>query len=158
MKKIIAIVLLLAGLVEAQNYQPISDGKDYGKGISQKDTVSVSSLLTFPEKYIGKTVTVKGNITDVCEKRGCWIKLSGDKPYQTITVKVNDGEIVFPLEAKGKPAVAEGKFEVIELSLEQTKKYLAHKAEEEGKKFDSESVTEPLKIYRIKGSGARIAE
>lgn len=128
----------------------------YGKGITLSDTVEVSELLDNPEAYEGKAVLIRGNVVDVCQKRGCWIEVGGDRPYEKITVKVNDGEIVFPLSAKGNHAVVEGMVERIELTEEQAVKWKTHQAEERGETFDPASVSGPFTIWRIKGVGAEI--
>ena len=128
----------------------------YGKDITLSDTIQVSEILDNPEAYEGKAVLIRGNVVDVCQKRGCWIEVSGDRPYEKITVKVNDGEIVFPLSAKGSHAVVEGMVERIELTEEQALKWKTHQAEERGETFDPASVTGPLTIWRIKGVGAEI--
>ena len=72
-----------------------------------------------PDDYVGKTVKVEGLITDVCPKRGCWINVAGDKEFQTIKLKVDDGVIVFPLSAQGEEVDAERIFEKMELSKEE---------------------------------------
>ncbi|HID37952.1 MAG TPA: DUF4920 domain-containing protein [Calditrichaeota bacterium] len=146
------------GLILTVNADELPKGKDLGQGITLKDIVKISDILANPDAWVGKKVLVEGQIVDVCKKRGCWMELASDQQYQTIKVKVKDGEIVFPLGARGKKALAEGTVEKIELDMEQTIKYLKHKAEEEGKEFDSKSVTEPLVFYRIKGTGARILQ
>ena len=81
---------------------------------------------------------------------------SDDEEFKEIRIKVVDGVIVFPLEAKGRRAIAEGEFVKIELTLEQTVAYRKHHAEEHGEEFDPSSVTEPLTYYQIKGTGAVI--
>jgi hypothetical protein len=129
----------------------------YGKPLTGSDTVEISELLSHPDAYLDKVVRVEGLVTGVCEKRGCWMSLaSDDEEFQEIRIKVDDGVIVFPLEAKGRRAIAEGVFTKIEMSLEQTVAYRKHHAEEHGEEFDPSSVTEPLVFYQIKGSGAVI--
>ena len=154
----IPIVLLTAFFAFTSKADELPKGKDLGKGITLNKTVKISTILAKPDEWLGKKVLVEGQIVDVCKKRGCWMELASDKEYQTIKIKVKDGEIVFPLEARGKKALAEGTVEKIELTMEQTIKYLKHRAEEEGKEFDPESVKEPLVFYRIKGTGARIIQ
>ncbi len=159
MQQIIKVaVLLTMGLFLVLNADELPKGKDLGKGITLNKTVKISKIMDKPGEWVGKKVLVEGQIVDVCKKRGCWMELASDKQYQTIKIKVKDGEIVFPLEARGKKALAEGTVEKIELTLEQTRKYLQHQAEEEGKEFDPETVKEPLVLYRIKGTGARILQ
>jgi len=132
-------------------------GKSYGKPLTGSDTVAIGELLANPDQYMGKTVRVQGVITGVCEKRGCWMSLgSKDEDFQEIRIKVDDGVIVFPVEAMGKTAVAEGTLAKVEMTLEQTVAYKQHHAEEHGEEFDPASVTEPLVYYQIKGTGAVI--
>ena len=128
----------------------------YGKGITLTEQTLLSEIMASPEKYKGKQVLLSGTIVEVCAKRGCWVDLSGDKEFQKIQVKVKDGEIVFPLSAKGNNALVEGIVEKLELTKKQSIKYQSHQAEEKGIEFDSTSVTGPMTIWRIKGLGAEI--
>jgi len=132
------------------------NSKILGQGISLKDTTKISTLLAHPEKYIGKTVLVKGRVVDVCKKRGCWMEIASDKEFQSIRVKVKDGEIVFPLEAKGKLALVQGVFEKLVISKAQLIKSLKHHAKEHGEPFDSTKITKGKIIYRLRGLGAKI--
>jgi len=70
--------------------------------------MAVSAILENPEDFLGKPVQITGKVVDVCPNRGCWIDVSSDTPYKTITVKVDDGVIVFPITVKGKNVMAEG--------------------------------------------------
>jgi len=128
----------------------------YGKGITLTEQTLLSTIMDAPEKYDGKQVLLSGTIVEVCPKRGCWVDLSGDKEFEKIQVKVKDGEIVFPLSAKGSEALVEGVVEKLELTKDQAIRYKAHEAEEKGMEFDSTSVTGPLTIWRLRGLGAEI--
>ena len=83
-------------------------GKKYGKALTLKETTKISEILAKPEAYNGKRLLVEGSIVDVCKERGCWIKIASDKEFESLTFKVDDGVIVFPLDAKGKKAHGEG--------------------------------------------------
>lgn len=126
----------------------------YGQADVNAQVVSLSELLKAPEQYEGKTVRIEGVVAEVCPMRGCWMDVAQDG--QKIRVKVNDGEIVFPLSAAGHPATAVGVVEKIELSKEKAINWLAHEAEEKGQPFDSTQVTGPIVLWRIKGVGATI--
>jgi hypothetical protein len=82
--------------------------KPLGKPLTLRESVSIEQLLANPAVYAGKHVQVKGKVTAVCEKMGCWMALATSD--RTLRVKVNDGEIVFPKDAIGKVATAEGRF------------------------------------------------
>ena len=133
-----------------------AEGKTYGKGVTANDIVAISDLMASPDAYVGKTIRVEGLITDVCPKRGCWMDLAGEKD-QAVRIKVDDGDIVFPLDAKGKKAVAEGVFTKIELTKEQALANAKHLSEEKGEAFDPEKAKDlSTVIYQIKGVGAVI--
>jgi len=130
--------------------------KSFGTGVTLKETTKISKILSAPEKYVGKKVLVEGRVVDVCKKRGCWMEIASDKEFETIKVKVTDGEIIFPIEGKGRLSFVEGTVEKLELSKEQLIKSMKHYAEEEGREFDPTTVTEGKAIYRIRGLGAKI--
>jgi hypothetical protein len=132
------------------------DKVKYGKEITLEEKTKISEILEDAESFLDKTVLVEGEILDVCPMAGCWIELSSDVEDEKIKVKVKDGEIVFPMEAKGSTALVEGKVYKIELSKERAIKYYEHLADEKGEKFDPSTVTGPVTIYQIKGIGAEI--
>lgn len=136
-----------------------ADGKKYGKTIDLKEKTKISEVLSKPEKYMGKKVLVEGTVVNVCEKRGCWIELSSDKKYETIKVKVNDGEIVFPMESKGKTALVEG--ELYSIESKETKEHKENCTEDKTNCSDDKSKSEcsdhkPGTTYLLKGIGAVI--
>ena len=143
-------VLALAALFAA----PAFAATKYGKGVSEATPVKLSELMAKPDDYVGKVVKVEGLITEVCAKRGCWINVAGDKEFQTIKIKVEDGVIVFPLTDKGKKVVAEGTFTKMELTKEQAIERAKHEAEEKGTKCDTSKITGPTTVYQIQGTGA----
>lgn len=133
-------------------------GENYGAGISESETVAITDLLADPDAYAGKNVRVEGTVTDVCPKRGCWFEMAGEKPGEKMRFKVRDGLMVFPMDAKGKYAVAEGIVHARQLSLEDTRKYLEYQAREYGKDVDPAAVTEPMTVVRLNGKGAVIRD
>lgn len=133
-------------------------GTPYGAGVKLVDATSISAILATPEPFAGKTVRVEGMIADVCPKRGCWMELAGDVAGDKLRFKVEDGAMVFPMDAKGKYAVAEGVVAITELTLEQTREYAEHQAKEYGKPYDPASITKPSRIVRLDGVGALIRD
>ena len=94
------------------------------------EAVAVETLLAAPDDYLGKTVRVDGVITGVCKKRGCWMQVTDPETGNGVRIKVDDGVIVFPYEAMGKKASAEGVFEAIALTPEQVEARAAQQAAE----------------------------
>lgn len=119
MRRILAITLLLAFFATVPTFA--GDATEYGNGVTLDHAVDVETLIGSPDDYLGKTVRVDGVITGVCKKRGCWMQVTNPDTGNGVRIKVDDGVIVFPYEAMGKKATAEGVFEAISLSPEQVK-------------------------------------
>jgi hypothetical protein len=135
-------------------------GDTFGAGVTlaATDNLAIDKLLSDPTAYKGKTVRVEGMITDVCPRRGCWMELAGDQPGQKLKFKVTDGEMVFPMDAKGRWAVAQGEVSVRDLSLEQSREYAEYQAKEMNQPYDPASVTEPMQVVMLAGTGATIRD
>jgi hypothetical protein len=133
-------------------------GDKYGNGVTMTEVISASELVARADELDGQRVRVEGKVLEVCKKAGCWMNLAGDQPGSSLRIKVTDGEIVFPTEAEGRYAVAEGLVKRMPLSLEDSRAYLAHEAEEQGREFDPATVTEAITVVRVDGLGAMIRD
>lgn len=151
LKLIFSILLFSIGLSFAQ-----TDETSYGAGITLTEKTNISDILSNPEAYLDKTVLIEGEVLEVCPMMGCWMEIKSDDGDGIIKVKVKDGEIVFPIEAKGKTALVEGTVYKIELTQEKAIQHFEHVAEEKGVEFDPSTITGPMTIYQIKGLGAEI--
>ena len=129
-----------------------------GAPLTEKKATPIPTLMKSPEKFTGKAVQVQGRITEVCQMMGCWMMLVDDKSGQMVRIKVNDGEIVFPKDASGRQAVAEGVFTKIERTREQTIAAARHEAEEQVRPFDESKITTGSVVYQIQGTGARLLD
>ncbi len=127
-----------------------------GDALTLSEITKVSEINKHPEQYVGKRVLIEGLIINVCATRGCWMDIASDVPFEKIQIKVVDGEIVFPMEAKGKTALVEGIAEELKLSKEQAISMGKHRAEEQGASFDPASITGPVSYVRVRGLGAVI--
>ncbi len=150
MKKLLVVLFLFAAV------SMYSQSENFGKEISLKEKTNISKIFETPEEFVGKTVLVEGEVLDVCAMAGCWMELKSDAENQKVKIKVKDGDIVFPVEAKGKSALVEGTVYKIELTKEEAVEYYEHVAAEQGTEFDAASVTGPITLYQIKGIGAVI--
>ncbi|MBY0503599.1 MAG: DUF4920 domain-containing protein [Bryobacteraceae bacterium] len=151
MKTLLTLIAAGALTLAAKN-------QDLGKPLTLKQPMNVGTVVSQPEPLIGKTVQVKGKVTEVCTMAGCWMALVDPETSQTLRIKVNDGEIVFPKEAIGKLALAEGTLKKMVLTKEQTIARMKHEAEETGRKFDPAKITSGMTIYQINGTGARLLD
>lgn len=148
--------LLMMLLILLISVSAFAQSEKLGKEISLTEKTNISKILAAPEDYVGKTVLIEGEVLDVCQMAGCWMELKSDAKDQKIKIKVKDGDIVFPVEAKGKNALVEGTVYKIELTKEEAIEYYEHVSAEQGTDFDASTITGPITIYQIKGLGARI--
>ena len=148
----LAVAALTASAAMAQST------KEYGKPLTLKVTTPISAILANPKAFDGKRVQVEGAIVEVCAERGCYIMIASDKEFESIRFKVEDGVIVFPMEAKGKLALAEGVVKITTLTKEQAIEQAKEMHKERGTmaKFDPSRYTGPVTDVQIAGEGARV--
>lgn len=113
--------------------------------------VTVAQVMASPEKYVGKKVQVVGNVTEVCQEKGCWVTLTdagatakGDGLFVKFTCPTEANGRVMPMESVGRPAVVEGELVIRELTQDEARHY----AEDAGKS--------PAEIAKIVGPQKRV--
>ena len=148
--RVFCAVLMVCSLAGAQT--------KLGKPLTLKEATPVEKVMASPDQYVGKVVQVKGKVVDLCQMMGCWMNLADPASGKMVRIKVQDGEIVFPKEAMGKMAIAEGRFVKLELTREQAVARARHEAEENKRRFDPTTVTGPVTMYQIAGAGAVILD
>lgn len=138
---------LMAAALLALAVPVIAEETKLGAGVTLKEATPIAAIVNHPDQYVGKQLRIDGVVTAVCQEMGCWMALAtedkADAP--SVRVKVEDGVIVFPANAKGKKASAEGVFELIAATD-------AH-----GKEAAQENVKQNPKVsakYQLKGTGA----
>ena len=137
---------------------PLLADTPLGQKFSPDNSMTVDALMARAAEFAGKVVQVKGKVTEVCERMGCWMNLVDTQSGKRVRVKVADGEIVFPKTSIGKMAVAHGTLRKLELTRQQAVAAARHEAEEQGRKFDPASVKSGATIYQIEGDGAVILD
>jgi hypothetical protein len=131
---------------------------EIGKPLELAKSIAVDELMADPQPYLGKPVQVSGRVTEVCRMMGCWMELAGKSGKHSIRIKVRDGDLVFPKEAIGRQALAEGTLTKFELTREQAIAAAKHEAEEMGRKFDPSSIKSGRVVYQLAGTGAKVSQ
>ncbi len=151
-----AIILAIAAIL-ALPATARAECTEYGSGVGLEKTTPVAALLAEPDSWAGETVRVEGEVREVCPKAGCWLSITPAEGSSPLRVKVNDGEIVFPLSARGQVASAQGVVEVHDMNRDQYTGWLQHLAEERGEEFDPETVGDgPYRQVQVKAVGAKL--
>ena len=158
MKKVF-LSLLVAGFVVITNAQPpagdAKPGEWYGEKITTEGAVAindaVAKLSEGNDKVDGK---IKAKITEVCPKKGCWLKLELANG-ETAMVKMKDYGFFLPVAATGKTVVIDGELKMKTTSVAELKHYA-----EDAKKSKEEiaKITEPKKEIRVEAKGIVIVD
>jgi hypothetical protein len=109
--------------------RPLADGSQaFGGDIdAAAETVTLASILASPDQFAGKTVKTQGEITQVCQRMGCWMELRGEPNTPAIRVPMAGHGFFLPRDVAGRRATVQGAVEVRELSEDD-----ARHLEEEG--------------------------
>lgn len=167
MKKIIAFfAIALSVAVTAQQTEKkagppagnAAPGDTYGATITSKAEKSAMDVATLQQK-LQKTdklenITVRGKVTEVCAKKGCWITVeTPDK--EEFFVKMKDYAFFVPTALTGKNVVLEGVAEKKVISVEEQQHY----AEDAKKpKEEIELITQPKEEVRFLASGIKVVK
>lgn len=101
----------------------------YGKSFESKDAVSAEAITKkLAKKSPIENVVVRGEISEVCQAEGCWIKLK-NPGSQDLMVKFKDHAFLVPKDIAGKQVVVYGQASMKKVSVDEQK----HLAEDAGK-------------------------
>ncbi|SDQ56370.1 DUF4920 domain-containing protein [Flagellimonas zhangzhouensis] len=97
---------------------------------------------------------IVGEITEVCQAKGCWMKVKLDSEEE-VFVRFKDYGFFVPKDAAGKTVVMNGAAFFEEMSVDDQRHY----AEDEGASEDELAlITSPKKTYRFEADGVLIAQ
>jgi hypothetical protein len=152
MKQLILATALFCSLSVAAQIKPAAKDVNYGAKVTAANAIEVNMLeekLTTSDKFTGK---VKGTVTGVCEKKGCWMKLAQTEG-DGIMIRFKDYKYFMPQNIVGKEVVLDGEAIVTTTSVEMLKHY----AEDAGKsKEEIEKITEPKKEIEFTAKGVLV--
>lgn len=116
----------------------------FGEKISEENTITKQKMAKiFGNMNTNDTVNVKfiGEVDEVCQKKGCWIKVSLGNDQKAF-VKFKDYAFFMPFNAAGSEVILNGKAFKNEVSV----KELQHYAKDAGK--SDEEIAE-IKLPKI---------
>ncbi|MEO7922747.1 MAG: DUF4920 domain-containing protein [Chitinophagaceae bacterium] len=158
MKKFL-FTLFVAGLAFTVNAQPpagdAKPGEWYGEKVNTVGAIPINDIvakLNSGAEFGDVKITAK--ITEVCPKKGCWLKLELTDG-STATVKMKDYGFFLPVSAVGKTVVIDGEVKLKTTSVAELKHYA-----EDAKKSKEEiaAITQPQKEVRVTAKGIVVVE
>lgn len=148
---LIRIFLLLAGdLMLAQTNTSYDEfGASFEKKEGKTDNWKVYKSLNVADTT---TTQLTGKIVEVCQAKGCWMKVDLTNGEQ-VFVKFKDYGFFVPLDAAESNVVMKGKAFIEEMSVDEQKHY----AEDEGATKEAiAKITTPKKTLRFEADGVLI--
>ena len=124
MKKllILPLLLLLAACqpgpeaVETPAEVVVPEGYEaFGATVDVEGAVPVTTVLATPDQFVGQEVKIEGEVSEVCQMRGCWATLVTDAG--TVRIQMprleDDSDYAFtlPKDISGRTVVATGLLE-----------------------------------------------
>jgi len=130
-------------------------GDTYGSAVTtESKAITVDKLAKKLKKDNKKVenVAIKGKVTDVCDKKGCWLTIQTEDDTQFF-VKMKDYGFFVPTALKGKTVVLEGNAERKVTSIDEQKHYA-----EDAKKPQAEidAITKPKEEIRFVANGIKV--
>ncbi len=164
MKKNILLVLSIALLwccngnkTAVSNNVKVGDYTSIGSKISNDNVISNQEMLAKYNKMTpGDTLAVKfrSSINEVCQNKGCWMKLDLSDTKETF-VKFKDYGFFMPLDSKNAEVIVNGKAFVSIESIADQKHY----AKDAGKsKEEIAKITTPKSIYSFLADGVLLKQ
>jgi hypothetical protein len=117
MKNLLGLLLLCA--------TPAALAANYGEPMPAGDPVAISTAAADPSAHAAAPAKFSGRITQVCQKKGCWVVLEDEGSSARVMAKDHGFEV--PKDASGR-AVAYGQLEMEPISEEHAR----HLVEDDG--------------------------
>ncbi len=141
---------------ETEN-QPEPEYAAFGEKITPTDAKKSAEIAqVFEQLKLKDTISTKFSaiVTDVCQAKGCWMKLDLQNGTKAM-VKFKDYGFFVPKDIAGKEVVVNGIAFVDEMSVEDQRHY----AEDAGKTADEiAAITAPKRSYGFEAEGVLVKE
>lgn len=108
--RIIYLLLLISGLLllACQKEAEMVNAQTFGGKVTLEESVTLAQLYASPDQFKDKELRIEGTIKEVCQHKGCWLKLTdGDKD---ITVRFKDYGFFVPKDASSSKVILQGIF------------------------------------------------
>jgi len=126
MKKILFVSLVLGCALDPPTVKPTPPEAVYGEPLSEAAAVDLAKVIDAPQQHDGKTLKVRGRVSEVCQKKGCWMILAPPADEQAaprIRVTFRGYSFFVPKDLAGNVVLAEGVFRFKTIPREEAQHY-----------------------------------
>lgn len=146
---LVVLALVAACTAVAGAPSEIPPGRDFGAGLTLREPVSLAEVVRSPERFEARPVLLHGRISDVCQRKGCWVVLRDGG--EQVRVRFHDYAFFLPTDVAGSEAFVEGLVKVEELSQEDARHYAS-----ESVAGDPDSIDGPQREVGFTATGVRL--
>ena len=150
MQKLLLFLLVIL-TIGACSTAKKTTGQGFGESITAKGAVPYEKLLTQMDGVDSMQVKVVGEVSAVCQMKGCWLNMTtGDAAQPEMMVKFKDYGFFVPKDIAGRKVILDGYAYRQVTSVEE----LRHYAEDAGKSQEEvNAITEPQEKLQFLASG-----
>ncbi len=166
MKNINILVVFLLSFIACRGQEKLekeentadiqSHYQSFGQKIGTSESLSDQEMAQkFDMLNVNDTLNTKftATVTDVCQAKGCWMKLSlNDKE---VMVRFKDYGFFVPMDISGKEVVVNGKAFVEAMSIADQRHYAKDGGQSEAQ---IAKITQPKKTYSFEADGVLLKE
>jgi len=142
-------LLFCPALIAAEQAPPEAAIRNFGAPIEIESPTRLAEIVAHPERYGEGPVLIRGRITDVCQKKGCWTVLAEGDAH--VRIRFKDYGFFLPMDIRGQEALAEGEVKIESQSEKQARHYAAESID-----GDPESIVGPQRVVSFTASGVRL--
>jgi hypothetical protein len=96
----------------------------FGAPVSAGPALTAQNLLADPKKFDDQDIKLTGQVSGVCQNKGCWMTIgTGEPGAATVRVRFKDYGFFVPKDCMGKTAVVQGHFKMTTLSVAEAQHY-----------------------------------
>jgi hypothetical protein len=143
------LVFFLGPALPAGSTGSPSEGRDFGNGVTLTTATPLREVLAAPARFSERPVLVRGRLTDLCTRKGCWTVLADGDDF--VRVRFLNYGFFLPEDAIGASAWVEGVAEIRTLS-EGEARHLAS----ETRGGDPSAINGPQQEIGFVASGVRL--
>ena len=150
-----ALILTACGSQPSETTQAAAS-KNFGAVIDAQNAMAYDALMPQMATVDSLPAKVSGKVSEVCQKKGCWMTLVSDQPGQPeMRVTFKDYAFFMPKDLAGKHVVVDGYAYVENTPVD----VLRHYAEDAGKsKEEIAAITEPKREVAFEAAGVLILD
>jgi hypothetical protein len=108
--RVFGITVVMLGLlfISCQKENDMVNAQVFGEKVTLKESVSLAEIYASPDQYKDKEIRIEGTIKEVCQHKGCWLKLTDGS--KELTVRFKDYGFFVPKDASKSKVIIQGVF------------------------------------------------